>query len=64
VDEERAVAIARIYWLLDLLEVDLELRHILLGVCDHFGAVKSNDVVADLAGRFIGKVVSSTPSWS
>ena len=52
----RAVTIARINWLLDLLEVDLELLHIFLGVCDYFGAIESNDVVADLVGRFIGKV--------
>jgi len=56
VDEERAVTIARIDWLLDLLEVDLELLHVLLGVCDYFGAIESNDVVADLVGRFIGGV--------
>ena len=40
---------------MDLLEVDLELLHVLLGVCNFFGGIESNDVVADLAGRFIGK---------
>jgi len=56
VDEERAVTIARINWLLDLLEVDLELLHILLGVCDHLSAIESYDVVADLVGKFVGEV--------
>ncbi len=46
-DEGRAFAI-----LVDILEIDNELRRIVFGVGEHFGAVERNYVVRDDLDRF------------